>query len=107
MGPCFGKHFIPDIPDNRFRYNTEGHPKNYNDGSYGRFVSAPLYPQVISWLYTKGIDISAPISTSGRFSYEIRTSEGASGWKREMGVYGFDTKYQAYNKAIEEALKLI
>ena len=50
---CFGKFLTPETPANRFRYNTEGSPKNYNNGSYGRFISAPLYQQAFSWLYKK------------------------------------------------------
>ncbi len=51
--PCFAKFFTPEVPANRFRYNTQGSPVNYNDGTYGRQISAPLFQQAFRWFREK------------------------------------------------------
>jgi len=111
--PCFGKHFVPDSPEFRFRYNTQGHPINYNDGSYGRFISAPMYQQVVDWFRdVHKIIIVIDFYNNGDewldTTYDIRISEFKH-FKTHDTFVGGESKnyYDVFNTAIEEALKLI
>jgi len=100
--PCFAKYFYPEVPENRFRFNTEGSPKDYNTENYGRFVSAPLYQQVVDWLRENhDLNIGLTYFKIGTVSY----------WEYRIhykDIYGQGGEYyHALNKAIEEALTLI
>lgn len=107
---CFGKFLIPEVPENRFRYNTEGEPKNYNDGSYGRFISAPLYQQVVDWLRDEqyiNIEISYDYMTFDVAIYNFKKSTHVKLISSLSGnsPYCFTDYYQALTEAIKEALK--
>lgn len=65
-------------------------------------IAAPLYQQIIDWFDQKGIDIEKPKLTVLGYLPHVYQNESCK-WQ---GDY-CDTKYQAYNKAIEEAFKLI
>lgn len=78
-------------------------PKNYNNSGY--CCSAPLYQQVIDW-FRESHHIHVAASSfpvyNGKYGIQYSRSVISSGWQPES-----DTYYDALNKAIEEALKLI
>jgi len=93
-------------------YTTLFEPKNYNNDAY--CISAPLYQQVADWfriehglhIYPirdggwwlfRGADISDEENNSPEYNPNVLSSGGA-----ELSDY-----YNQYQKAIEEALKLI
>lgn len=90
------------------------------------FISAPLYQQVIDWFREKGIEIDVWRYTysGGKYQgkvymwtvnqydekYDHELEENPDYWilnERESKGFDFKNPYDAYNKAIEEALKLI
>jgi hypothetical protein len=83
-------------------------------------ITAPLYQQIIDWLLEKHqISIEPQINPDLRWIIDfvpniLLTHEGSgnftffTGSKKLNNDYqGFNTKYEALNKAIEEAFKLI
>lgn len=75
-------------------------------GHYSEWLSAPLYQQIIDWLREQHqivVSVNVVDNISGNFYGEL-TSIGGRFFARETD-YG--SYYEALNKAIEEALKLI
>jgi hypothetical protein len=68
--------------------------------------TAPLYEQVVIWLDRQhGIGISVNRTTSGKFSREMWWNKGdAKGWDRHQGHYGFDSREEAYELSIKDAI---
>jgi len=105
---CFAKYLTTEIPENMFRFNSQGHPMNYNSGEFGRFVSAPLYQQVIDWFReTHRINIHA--DSLGLISYYgfVGRIGNYSNAKKITEEEKMLTYYEAMTKSIQEALKLI
>jgi hypothetical protein len=70
-------------------------------------ASAPMYAQVIDWLREKNklfiiLDCKNTKYPNGNWECEVHRNN-----EREYGHFGFETYYEALNKAIEEALNLI
>lgn len=101
--PCFGKFLTSEVPENRFRFNTEGSPKDYNTENYGRFISAPLYQQVVDWFREKhSIIINAvPDESLQIYCGKVEDKDGF------IETEDTSSYYEALAKAIEESLKLI
>lgn len=112
--PCLAKYLIPEVAGNRFRFNTEGEPKNYNDGSYGRLVSAPLYQQVVDWFREKHETVICIYANASGYLFEFHDSAKKGGTHRyDSGYEGpnesgcWDSYYEAMEAAISKALTLI
>lgn len=110
---CFGKFLIPEIPENQFRFNTEGSPKDYNTGLYGRFISAPLYQQVADWFREKHDLVITVYANASGYCFELHDSAIKGGSHRLDSDFSgpndsgcWDKYYDSVAKAIEEAIKL-
>lgn len=104
--PCFAKFLIPAAPKDRFRYNTLGDPKNYNDGSYGRFLSAPLWQQAFRWFREK-YDLDSfrrQIGKNGKSYWSIKKIETEDSVK---GYSGFSNTYEEAQLACLQQLIII
>lgn len=74
---------------------------------YGIF-SAPLYQQVIDWFREKHkILVFADTNTHDWSCHSPTLHQKGKGHIRVTGTIEFDDYYEALNKAIEEAIKLI
>ena len=83
-------------------------PLNYNSKNGGDYVSAPLYQEIVDWFREKyGLWIELQLDTNAKMIdiaiYDINASQEAT------HVSGISTLnyYEALNKAIQEAFKLI
>lgn len=88
----------------------------YKKGIFNLTYPAPLYQQVVDWLQSKGINISYSFrQTDGKGNifekpehrfllYQLIRTQTV--WLQHIHIIEED-KYLGYNKAIEEALKLI
>lgn len=85
---------------------NEHKPHGFINGG-GNILYAPLYQQVIDWLREKhGIHIE--ITKGGHLNkYNVFIPRSENGWIYINGSIAEFDYYDALNKAIEEALKLI
>lgn len=76
---------------------------SFKNSSMLKGFTAPLYQQVIDWFReTEGFYIEVVRYDVGHFEYQIKSNMAT-----ENSKHTFPTYYEALNKAIEEALKLI
>lgn len=78
---------------------------NYNEGQYERaYISAPLYQQVVDWFREKhNIHIGIGLYYDG-YDIDVRNFNNDTHFETQHEVLEY---YEALNKAIGEALKLI
>lgn len=89
--------FHDKVVNNRVGYINK---ENINES----FVTAPLYQQVFDWLEENhNIFISFKVNKDKLFNFNFNTEV----FNNNRIIYPYSSKYDAYNKAIEEALKLI
>ncbi len=102
--PCFGY-----FTDTECKLFVDIRGEDITNSTFGFYPTAPLYLQLVGWFYLKGLDISVAVSYSGKFTYTIWTinEDAAKGWKRGNGNYGYETRELGYQKAFEEAFKLL
>lgn len=106
---CFGYYQSKDISyvEKGLKFGSAKHIGNHN--IYDDFIcSAPLYQQVVDWFrdnHNLAI-IVAPSLNLGKFYMNITYINNIE-WFRDPELQNFDTYYEAYDYAIEEALKLI
>jgi len=97
-----------------FTHSYRSH-KGYKSVPAEEFISAPLYQQVVEWFYNKHrifVEADGYIIDSGEydgcygFKATIRVAENYK--EKILFTQGeFPTREKAWNKAIEETLKLI
>jgi|SRR6185369_3813818 len=69
---------------------------------------APLYQQIVDWVRDKSdLMIEITFGTESKFIYVIRDVKNGTSWAQIVAEENFNSYYEALNKAIEEALKLI
>jgi hypothetical protein len=108
-----------DWEDNQ-RFGLTPHTQNFSKGPHiesctneeyieSSTCTAPLYEQVLIWLDSQhGIGISINRTTSGKFNREMWRNKGdAKGWDRQQGQYGFDSREEAYELSIKEAIDIL
>jgi len=102
------------IPDFHYNYEREGLWFNHNgkdvsglNGNDGRefLWSAPMYQQVVDWLREKhNLLISILPTTFGKYCFDIYKHRNNLVYQ---SIEVFENYYEALNKSIEEALRLI
>jgi len=110
--PCFAKFFYPEVPENRFRYNTQGTPMNYNSEDCGRFISAPLYQQLVDWFREKhfiNIETTFDFITFDVVIYDFKNNNVVNivSSLSDKSQHCFTDWYSALDAAIEQAFKII
>lgn len=71
-------------------------------------LQAPLYQQVVDWLFDKHkLDIQLSVNDNMKWSFTINYLQHNKYWISPAYIGFFNTKYEALDKVIEEALNLI
>ena len=103
--PCLAIY----TPEGNFQHllHIDGNDKFFsfnNSGCISETCTAPLYQQIIDWFEIEHQIYIYTFKYIGRWNWKIDT-------EIIIGLFnkgeGFDNKYEALNKAIEEAFKLI
>ena len=82
---------------NAFRSNTNS-----------LMVATPIYQQVVDWLYEKGVSLELYSCDMGKnFNHVIRKVGRNLYEIKALDNKAVPNRYDAFNKAIEEALKLL
>lgn len=98
-----------------YNMSSVAHKNDRNSKLKGEYLTAPLYQQIVDWFREKHeIYIHVEFATSlQRYFGEIQERKKpddtilAPGYNRHGSDINEDTHYEAFNKAIEEAFKLI
>ena len=73
------------------------------------FIRVPLYQKALDFLDSKGLSISSHRSSSGKHQFDIWKVKDnpVEGWEPFTSGYGFESKYEALDKAIENAIEYL
>lgn len=105
---CLGFYHIDKAFRDGYSF-LEGDIDIYNHHGMFKLIKAPLYQDVVDWLREeKRLRISVTPRTSGNSAYEIWKWDSEKVHWVEVSVFNsYKEYYEALDKAIEEALKLI
>jgi hypothetical protein len=100
---CFGGYYLFENKPDLCIYQDE----NEFSDSKEIILQAPLYQQIVDWFREKHkifimLDCTNTKYPNGNWECEIHSNND-----KKYGHFGFENYYEALNKSIEEALKLI
>ena len=102
--PCIAHHVF-EQPENNYVFQMGAYFYREIKPNY---TPAPLYQQVVDWLYEKGVSLELYSCDMGKNFNHVLRKVGRNLYEiKALDNKAVPDRYQAFNKGIEEALKLL